>query len=438
MPHNFEAAEILTTGWCPLNCKYCYIPKTDKMKDLHVSIIESITADDLVDRIRSIPGPKTVIGLWGTEPILTMLMIAKHLPRLKKEFPELKTIAFSTSLVLDPKVIADFAREADKYGVGLQIQISLDGPAFITDENRAPGVTEKVVNNAKRLVDLLNEHGVKSDTQVRWKATLTIENIRMMNENPERIHEYFHFFEELTNELRERNKLPNIRIENSSAPTLTVPGKYTSEDGKELAKFFEFLAEHNYPNTYVFRFLRLMNFYKELYKTRMFTCSGGDSNIGFDGRYMHICHRTFYLNRPEYVESIMGMPKYQNWDVSHLDRGNLKEIEQYYIVDPSDEFNLTRFQYVLRGYHDFIRMKLATTYVLVKELALAGQASEVYLYDDAMAELLSLFVNTALSCPMENLLNTGSLHIPPVSMVRIFANGAFEVVLREAVKYARV
>jgi len=367
-----------------------------------------------------------------------MLLFSKHIAKIKKAYPELRRISFSTSLILDPRIIADFAKTLSEYGIGLDVQISLDGPAYIADVNRAPGVADTVSKNALRLVELLNEYGVTSEVHVHWKPTLTMENIRLLVSNPDKIHEYFRFFRDLTDRLVRANKLKNVRISNTSAPTLTVPGKYTSEDGKTLAQFFNLLAEFGYPNTYVFRFLRLMDFYDELFRFRMFTCSGGDSNVGYDGAYVHICHRTFYLNRDEYVQSILSMDKYKNWDVSHLESGNLSEIRKYYIVDPSDEFEMTRFQYVLRGYHDFPRMKIASTYALIKELAYAGQVAEYYKWDDDLATLLALFLNTGFSCPMENLLNTGSLHMIPISLVRLMGNGAFLTVVREAVKHAHV
>ncbi len=439
MVRNYGAVEILTTGWCPLNCKYCYIPKTDKMKDLHVDIVKNLSADDLVDLIRrSVPGSKEVIGLWGTEPTLTMLLFSKHISRIVEAFPELKRISFSTSLILDPRIIADFAKKLDDYGIGLDVQISLDGPPYIADVNRAPGVVEKVSKNSVRLVELLNEYGISSDVRIHWKPTLTMENISLLVSDPSKIHDYFKFFRDLTDRLISKNRRNNIRIENTSSPTLTVPGKYTSEDGKLLAKFFHYLAEFGYPNTYVFRLLRLMTYYDEFFKFRMFTCSGGDSNAGFDGRYVHICHRTFYLNRDEYVQSILNMDSYRNWDVSHLESGNLDEIRKYYIVDPQDGLEMARFQHVLRGYHDFPTMKIATTYALIKEMAAAGQVADYYRWDDALAELLAVYLNTAMSCPMENILNTGSLHLVPISLVRLMGNGAFLTVVREAVRYGNV
>lgn len=424
----YVATEVLTTGWCPLNCQYCYIPKTEKMKQLHKSIISKIRSGEWVESIKN----KEYIGLWGTEPILTILAIKDKLDTIKKNNPRLKEISFSTSMILHPRPFADFIIKAGELNIpSIDMQISLDGPEWITDNNRMQGATKKVIKNTKMLIEMLNDKKLSTRVKIHWKATLTIDNIRAMNRNISLIHEYYKFFEELTDELKKLNKNKNVIIENSSAPTLVVPGKYTADDGKELAKFFEHLYQFHYPNTYVYRLLRLWDYKDELHKVRMFTCSGGDSNIGFDGKYIHICHRTFYLNNREYIDSILNMDKYKNWDVSNFERGSIENVNKYFIVDPNDEFNTTRFAYVMRGYHDFLKFRLSATIALIKELAMTGQALPIYLRDDRRAELLALFLHTALSCPMENLLNTGSIHIVPVSLVRAFANGAFEVLLKE-------
>jgi len=434
----YEAMELLTTGWCHLKCSYCYIPKTDKMKQLHIDIIKSIKSKKLIRGSIKVPGGKRHIGFWGTEPTLTLRLLGEQLAELKEIHPNLRTISFSTNMLLDPKIIVEFVVSADRIGVEkVDVQVSIDGPAFITDINRALGATEKIVMNLHKFVELLNENDLNLKILLRWKATLSIQNIQEMNKHPELVHEYFHFFNKLTSDLKKKNKKENLEIQNTCGPTLVVPGKYTSSDGKELAKFFKLLAENKYPNTYVYRALRVFNYRDELYKVRMFTCSGGDSNIGFDGDNIHICHRSFYLDRDEYVESVLEMPEYQNWDVSHFKRGSITNIQRNYIVNPNDDMNLARFQHVMRGYHDFWRMKLASAYVMIKELALVGQASKIYLENDKMAELLALFVNTALSCPMENLLNTGSVHVPPISLIRLFGNGAFEIIVEEVKRRAK-
>jgi len=427
-----EACEVLTSGWCPLRCVYCYIPKSDKMKKLHADIVRM-----LYDGRIFLMLPKNIrsIGLWGTEPTLTMKIIENNLDKIKECLPRLERIDFSTNMMMPPEIIVSLIRKADEVGINVSFQVSLDGPEWITDSNRGKGVTRRIVNNLRKFINLINNVKLSINVSMRWKPTLAIGNVREMNRHPELIHEYYHFFDKLTDELKSMCRNDKLEIINSSAPTLVVPGKYTSSDGKELAKFFRYLADNRYPNAYVFRALRVFRYRNELYKVRMFTCSGGDSNIGFDGRCIHICHRTFYYNNPEYVESILDMPEYQNWDVSHFRRGSINNINKFYIVDANDEFNIARFQYVMRGYHDFWKLKLSITYTLIKELAAAGQVSSVYLHDDKMAEMLSLFINTALSCPMENLLNTGSIHIPTISLIRVFGNGAFEIIVDEVRRY---
>ena len=97
----FEAAEILTTGWCPLNCRYCYIPKSSVMKELHQQIIERLKKGTFIDALKRIYGQDlTNLGFWGTEPALTLDVIQSWLPKLFQTFPKLKNIDFSTSMIL--------------------------------------------------------------------------------------------------------------------------------------------------------------------------------------------------------------------------------------------------------------------------------------------------------------------------------------------------
>ncbi|GAI99331.1 unnamed protein product [marine sediment metagenome] len=63
------------------------------------------------------------------------------------------------------------------------------------------------------------------------------------------------------------------------------------------------------------------------------------------------------------------------------------------------------------------------------ELALAGQAGHQYLENGELSTLFALFVTTGLSCPIENILNTGSIHLTPLSLLRMFGNGGFRELL---------
>ena len=74
----------------------------------------------------------------------------------------------------------------------------------------------------------------------------------------------------------------------------------------------------------------------------MFSCSGGDSNLGV-GEGVHICHRTFFYDDDNYIKSILSKD-IENWDVSLFQRGTIEHIRRSYIVDIN---NLQRFNYVM-------------------------------------------------------------------------------------------
>jgi hypothetical protein len=182
--------------------------------------------------------------------------------------------------------------------------------------------------------------------------------------------------------------------------------------------------------SYTWRLLRIKNFFNELRKRTMFTCSGGNSNAGFDGA-THICHRSFYLNNEKYTESILSQG-IDNWDVSLFKRGNINLIKDRYIVKTDD---LPRFLYVMRGHDDYWRHTIASTIVFLNELALCGEIDREYLNPE-LAETVALFLAVGFDCPMEFLLNTGSIHLPLLSTIRLLCNGAFQEISKTLV-YAK-
>ena len=427
--YKMEAAEILTTGWCPLNCKYCYIPKNEAMKELHNEIVADLEQGKYIERLKGIYGDGlTTLGFWGTEPTLTLDLIQPLLPQLTRAFPKLNEMSFSTSMIAG-EPIARFIEALQGYGIKLKIQVSLDGPSFITDKNRFCGAAKKVPQNFFALVSAIQDQ--KTEVEFHWKATLTTENINEMNGDPSKIDEYHQYFENLDKKFDEINRSSNISLQKGShTPTLAVPGNYTSEDGRNFAHFLKNLRHKGHRSTYSIRLERLLEFWDELGpKKSMFTCSAGDSNSGI-GNNFHICHRSFYLDESRYVDSVLQQGD-KNWDISHFKAGTIDLLRKYYIVDVDQDAELTRLHYVMRNYHDFWRLQTGYVRSMMMELALVGQADHQYLENGELSTLFALFVNTGLSCPIENILNTGSIHLTPLSMLRMFGNGAFQELLND-------
>lgn len=419
---NATACEILNTGWCPLNCSYCYIPKTEYNKEMHKEIIERIETGKWIDELEETYDNIDYLSIWGTEPLLTLDDIVEQFDEAIERFGGLEQFKFSTSLCLDPMPIADLKKKCDEHNVKLDWQISADG--HYTDENRMEGATEKIKKNLTKLIS--------SDVEfenIGWKGTITADNFRKMAEDKEEIEKYMQWYEDVENYVEEHT---GKKIDSrSKIPTLMVPGKYTSEDGKYFADYIKNMEELGYETAYTNRLKKTLSYLDEVEsKSRMFTCSGGDSDFGFDNKNIHICHRTFYLDREEYQESIRKQEKYENWDVSLLDKGILDMINDSYIVDADDDEEMIRYQYVLRNYHDHLGLSISQTEAMVMELADCGQADKIYLEDEELRNAFALFVHTAQSCPMENLLNTSVIHFQPVSIVRLWSNGAFQELLK--------
>lgn len=426
------AVEILTTGYCPFNCKYCYIPKSDKMHNIHKDIIKSLESGKYIEYLKATYGVDLeYLSFWGTEPTLTLKYLINLLPVIKKEFPKLKRILFSTSMMNTPGEIFNFAKALinNDFNIMFGVQISIDGPSWVTDENRIKGSGEAIPKNFLKLVKDLNRINTKRvKIWFHWKSTHNIENMKMFLENPSRIHEYVGYFASIEDKFNKINKNKNITLTKASPATLAVPGKYTSADGKIFTKYIKLLHDNNYYTAYYIRLKRVFDFWNDLRNSSQFTCSGGDSNLGLasNNKY-HICHRTFYLDNEDYIQSILDTD-IENWDISLFERGTIDFIKKYYIVESKD---MSRFLYVMRGFHDFWRLRICNIISLLNELAISGQIDEEYYNNKTLALLFAIFSCTCLSCPMENLLNTGSMSITFISLLRLFCNGAFKEILKE-------
>lgn len=429
------ACEVLTTGWCPLECKYCYIPKNEYMKEMHREIVESLKSGEFLDRLEAVFGDRLeYLGFWGTEPTLTLDILGEKLPEVFERFPKIKELSFSTNMMLDSRIIVRFVDKCRKLDrkLLLKVQVSLDGPPWITDENRQGGAAGVMEQKLFEIVHQLNRGNMRQlEVQFRWKPTHSIDNFKAFVGDTKLLHEYKEFFERLNKRFEDENTNEKVKLLGGSyTPTIVVPGKYTTEDGMVFAEYVKAVHREGFETSYSPRVMRLVRNQLELGKRRQFSCSGGDSNFGL-GKTIQICHRTFYYDDEKYLSSVLEQADTENWDVSLFRRGTLDFINKWYIIDPKDELAKNRFMYVMRGYHDFWRLQMGYTNAMLMELAYAGQIDERYLHDAGLRELFALFLNASMSCPMENLLNTGSIHLQVVSLMRLFGNGAFQEVVRK-------
>lgn len=428
---NAVANELFTSGYCTMNCNYCYINKSNILKDIHEEIIEKLKNGTYINELKSLYGDQLeCLSFWGTEPTLTLDYVSSKIPEIIKTFPKLNKFSFSTNLLMNYKCIIDFIKSIpDDRKFNINIQLSIDGNPEITDKNRKENSTYKIKCNFYNLIrELQNVKLNNKNIEFVFKSTWNIDNLKYFNEEIARLYYYFHFFDVYIDDLKKLNRNKNIILNLTGIPTLEVPGTYTSEDGKLWNKICCYLHELSIENnnrnifkyhkgnlnTYYYRLLRLSNFSREFFsKPEMFGCSGGKSNFQLGIKNdLHLCHRSLFMNHDGYIQSKK---------INTMNR---------HIVNIDDQYEINKIIYTWGSYHYFTKQKIASGLALIKELLYSNQIDEIY-ENQHLATLLTILIQYGLGCPAENILTTGSIFCSPVSLYRMFGNGAFQTILKE-------
>jgi sulfatase maturation enzyme AslB (radical SAM superfamily) len=455
------ACEMFSSAVCNIECNYCYIPKVKEMKNIHKHIIETMESGKYIEYLKNTYGDRLEsLGFWGTEPTLTLSKVQNMLPQLLKEFPKLKDLSWSSNFITSPKVTIDFLNAIPKdAGLKITYQASLDGPHAITDVNRAPGATDKIIANILEMIKRINDVNLGTNTVVfNSKPTWGSDNLHYYAKDKKLLYEYYQFFEDLVGKMYAINKNPRFHIQFGANFSLAVPGRYTTEDGKLFSEILDYMYEieenalknrtYKYispeTNTYEYRLKRILDYERELItKQEMFTCSGGDSNYALDDvADLHICHRSLYLNNEAYIKNVIETLDMENWEVSFFDRPSVELVKDKWIVSTYDDYELSRFAYITGSYHHHLKLKLSFTFAMIKELVECGQIDPIFEQDTNLKMAFALFLNVAHSCPLENVLNTGIIHFTTASLFRLFGNGVFQktfakVLQKEEDKYNR-
>jgi len=428
MQRNIKAMELFTSSVCNLDCKYCYIPKSKTMVDIQRALEKRFPQSFSYSALGDYRKHLEFLGFWGAEQTVIMDKLLPMIEQLPKYFPKLKQLAFSTNGIKLVE-IQKFIEKCNDIGVDVEIQFSVDGPEYINGMNRMPNILKTVLGNIEKLILWLNEKDLNINVSIRTKGTLTIENVKFLLKH-KLVEDFANFFREYSKYFSEIVKNKRVRFLSPMSFNTEVPGEYTKEDGILFAEFLRELHSVGFDSAFTGRLKRIIDFRYSIPRVpSMFTCSGGDSNWGYDFENIHICHRTFMLDNDDYISDILANKK-DNWDVKNLARGTVNQVSKYFIMSPK---RWLEFQYKTAAYHDFWRLKIANTIIEIKELAYAGLISEIYKENDSFAELFALFLNIANSCPAENLMVCGSLFLVPPSIIKLWGNGAFYELVRHTI-----
>jgi len=421
MPHKYASISIFSTAWCPLNCRYCYIPKTPIMLDMHRDIVEGITSKGIENYLHLLDSRKGYsVQLWGAEPMVSLKDLAPSLPLLAER--GVREIFFSTSLILDPSVVVDFIRAADEAGISIRVQISLDGPPEITDYTRGPGIADRVVSNLERLIAELSELCPAHRVWLNFKPTWTSRELELFQKDPMLLDRFISYFRQIVVRLARINTCDAVVLPRVPMPTFETPGNYTPQHGRIFANLIRALSS---KHAYVLR-LAIANV--GLLRGMYPGCRAGDGFVGMTQDRLVLCHRLFFLLDDRYVRSLDTV-RDLNYDADRVDVGIHRLIKNYYSANTADPRAVLRFQRSSLAYHGFGLSKIVASSILAKWLARTGVILPKYARD-RYAYRLAHTVWAVNGCHADAVLGTGTPYTPRFSIFTLFGNGADDEIWR--------
>lgn len=448
---HFSFISIMTTSLCNLKCSYCYIckdngvlAKLDKeieKKFSDGSYITQIKNDFTKEDIENIEQ----IQWWGGETTLFLHRATNNLEQFYELFPKLYRFFISSNFV-SPRFneeielyIRKLEEMSDKYGrkMYLELQMSVDGPEEINDKNRGKGVTKKLLENYNKLLNLKFDKS-KVDLLVITKPTLSVDTFYYFD-SKEKVIEYYKFFNDnlYLPYLKQKEKYFNLIL---GIPNYAEPYSYTKEDGKTVAKIFEYMEEVGKENLfegfkdtslvpYAFLASRIKNI-----ESNNPICGGGCGqlvgaiNLGVNGGYS-VCHRGFFDGFLEYAKI------HNTYDDENYTK-NLAKNSALVTVDNSWTMKDKKEMFKYRGLMNIPYNKLSNTKrisykVIIQLYAYCDLVDRKYKDDEEAIKATNFFINKS-SCIQDSLESVGSLYISQGELIKLILNGGLDVIYREA------
>lgn len=411
MNQKISNIDIYFSSDCNLKCQYCYIEKNkEKLHEYNKRIRQEIQSGEYIEKIKHKYKDHlkeiTDIGLWGAEPTLNSEFVKKLMEDLVEIFPNFKTIFFSTNSVKGFNGIRPFLEVARDNNLKIKIQFSIDGPKWINDISRGKDVTEKVIQNIKDTFQFMSEN---KDIEAKFnvKPTLSIENIKKLEENFDLLIEWFSFFDNLQEIVKEDDRFWLLGY-----PTIVNPGDFTVEDGKIYASFIRQISNiddnifKHYKHPLI---LQPTNNISIDFNNAHIACSAGYNSYSFDNNgTIYSCHR-FISNS---VLSSNSIDCIESWCFGNNDFDKLKMLN-----------------YV---YHDNMESRVDIFIIIASALSRYGQIDKSYLNNKD--KLLALYsVIAPIMCHFGQAEETKDPLIIQTGYIKLIGNGALE----EIYKYAR-
>lgn len=437
MEENRRTAIIYTTAVCNLNCTYCYIDKNQALVKIDKILEESFKGDYYINFMKEMfPDPQQLYNIetWGGEPFMGMHRCYNLINDMIEYFPNFRSFFSSTNLTtanwLDEfsGLVDVFAKHKDR-NFSICIQLSLDGPEYITDKNRGIGVTRRFTDNFNKLVEYLKTVPSNIEVRLHTKPTFDMSSVEMLS-SKEKIIEYYQFMDGYIDKIAKLNK--NNVMMFATIPNTASPLPHTKEDGIKFANLCRLMKEVERENVYkkYFKYYQKITLYSDGYectegdsfRCTNFTCGTGYTNIGFlPYDRISTCHNGFVDLISEYKKESI------NSEGHTIDFRLFVENSKSRFCLTKDEYKLFESQMMKFNIPD-TTTRLTNMVTLIITMARSGQILDKYI-DPKEALYAARFLRNKTSfCVRDNHAVTGSITLQPLGIYRLLLNGAKEII----------
>ena len=433
-----DTAVLYTCGICNLNCRYCTIDKNPALQEIDNILDESFKGDYYFNRIKEyFPRRDQLrsIETWGGEPFLKMERIYPLIHKIIDYYPCFNSMYSSTNFSYDIWLekflgLMDVFKQYPNRDFIYTLQLSVDGPEYINDNNRGIGVTERCIKNFDKLVQAIKEGKIPSNVElfIALKGTWDLDCIHKLN-SKEKLIEFFQFYENNYLEKIRELEMPNIFI-SESIPNTAVPAPTTKRDGEIFAELIQKCREIERENQYYhyFKYYQIITpFSGNNMPDTISYCCGGVHNCGSGARVIGFlpnnmisaCHEGFTLMAEKYKEYAASRSNNElSVSLNHFFKDNPVPM-----CMTDDEYIKKKKKMECFNKENSIA-QMATEVLLVIALAMAGQIDPIYLNEAEALKAVNYIAFNAAYCIKANYSITGSFLLEPTDLYKLFLNGA--------------
>ena len=433
-----NTAVVYTCGTCNLNCHYCTIDKNPALEVIDQELAESFKGDYYFNRIKEYFPRRDqlkVLETWGGEPFLHMERIHPLIHKLIDYYPYFYRMYSSTNFSFSNwieqfmNLMNCFAQYPYRH-FEYQLQLSVDGPAYINDANRGIGVTERCINNFDKLVKIIKIGQFPKNVKliITLKGTWDTEVLHKLN-SKEKLIEFFQFYED--NYIDKIRLLKNDNIEAvCTVPNMALPAPITQEDGIIFANITRLCREIEKENLILhhFKYYEVITPFAgfpcaecKKFIGDMACCGSGKQMVGFLPHNMiSACHEGFTLL----------VDKYKEYAANRSDTDLTVTLNKFFELQ-AIPMCLTDEQYIeherrMSYINPSSSAQMSNATILVIALAMAKLIEPKYLLEEnALFAAKYVLCNTSF-CIKANYAITGSFCTEPVGLYILLLNGALK------------